>query len=383
MAKANITKEFCNELLREERDNLEKYNDEKLSGFQLRIGPSNQIVFYACSRLSGGSRRLDRKIGILGKVTLAEARKTARKYLVMMENGKDPYEARFTESRKKTVIIVAQEFLENYVEIKVKPRTAEEYRRHIDKEIVPRFGRLNIADIELRHLKKLHGELSSHPVKANRILATFSKFLNWAEEEQYRDVHSNPTKLVKKYKEEKRLRRLSVEELIRVNRALQEYKKYNPYLVALIQMLLLTGARRDEIRTCKWQYINFDQRQIELPDSKTGKKIIPLSDTAIKILKSLTRQYENDYVFCGFKTGNPIVNVRKPWVQITSKAGVSGVTLHDLRRTYASALLEQNVHLTVISNLLGHQSTKTTERYLGVSQSSLRSATDLAQTLVC
>ena len=154
-------------------------------------------------------------------------------------------------------------------------------------------------------------------------------------------------------------------------------------MVALIQILLLTGARRDEIRTCKWEYINFEQRQIELPDSKTGKKIIPLSDTAIEILKTLTRQYENDYVFCGFKVGSPIVNVRKPWVQITLKAGVSGATLHDLRRTYASALLEQNVHLTVISNLLGHKSTKTTERYLGVSQSSLRSATDLAQTLVC
>ena len=383
MAKVHITKEFCNELLRQERDTLERYTDEKLAGFQLRIGPSNHIAFYACSRLSGGSRRLDRKIGVLGKMTLAEARKKARKYLVMMENGVDPYEARFKESRKKTVIVVAQEFLENYVEIKVKPRTAEEYRRHIDKEIVPRFGRLNIADIELRHLKKLHSELSTHPVKANRILATFSKFLNWAEEEQYRDVHSNPTKLVKKYKEEKRVRRLSVEELIRVNRALQEYKQYNPYLVALIQILLLTGARRDEIRTCKWQYINFEQRQIELPDSKTGKKIIPLSDTAIEILKTLTRQYENDYVFCGFKVGSPIVNVRKPWVQITLKAGVSGATLHDLRRTYASALLEQNVHLTVISNLLGHKSTKTTERYLGVSQSSLRSATDLAQTLVC
>ena len=90
MAKVHITKEFCNELLRQERDTLERYTDEKLAGFQLRIGPSNHIAFYACSRLSGGSRRLDRKIGVLGKMTLAEARKKARKYLCLLYTSPSP-----------------------------------------------------------------------------------------------------------------------------------------------------------------------------------------------------------------------------------------------------------------------------------------------------
>ena len=94
------------------------------------------------------------------------------------------------------------------------------------------------------------------------------------------------------------------------------------------------------------------------------------------------RQSGNEYVFCGHTVGRPIVNVRKPWLELIKQAGIQHVTLHDLRRTYASALLEQDVHLTVISNMLGHKSTKTTERYLGVSQTSLRKASNLAEILV-
>lgn len=383
MAKTNITQEFCNKLLNQTRDKLEKYTDIKLSGFQVRITPKNKLSFYACARLAGSQKRIDRKIGDLGKVTLSDAKKIARRYIVMMENGEDPYKERIEEGRKKSLNDVANEFLSTYVKNKVKPRTAEEYHRHIKKEILPRFGKLMVADIELRHLRKIHSELSNTPVKANRILATFSKLLNWAETEQYRDVNSNPTKLIKKYKEEKRVRRLSANETKRLNLVLNDYKSVNPYFVALIQVLLLTGARRDEIRTLKWKYVNLEQNQLELPDSKTGKKVLPLGDIAVKILKSLPRQLNNEYVFCGHKVGRPIVNLRKPWLSLVDSAGIQHVTLHDLRRTYASALLEQDVHLTVISNMLGHKSTKTTERYLGVSQTSLRKASHLAEVLIC
>ncbi|MEP1229793.1 MAG: tyrosine-type recombinase/integrase [Litorimonas sp.] len=382
MAKANITQEFCNGLLNEQRSQLEKFTDIKLPGFQVRVTPKNKISFYACARLAGSQRRLDRKVGDLGKITLSEARKTARRYIVMMENGEDPYKERIEEGRKKSLNVVANEFLCTYVEKKVKPRTAEEYRRHIKKEILPRFGKIMVADIELRHLRKIHNELSDHPVKANRILATFSKLLNWAETEQYRDVNSNPTKLVKKYKEEKRVRRLSLDETKRLNVGLNKYKAVNVYFVALIKIILLTGARRDEIRTLKWEYINFQHKQLELPDSKTGKKVLPLGDVAIDILGSLPRQFDNEYVFCGHSVGRPMVNVRKPWLELIKLSGIEHVTLHDLRRTYASALLEQEVHLTVISNMLGHKSTKTTERYLGVSQTSMRKASNLAEILI-
>ena len=300
----------------------------------------------------------------------------------MMKSGIDPYEERRQQAQKKPLMYVANEFLNTYVEKKIKPRTAEEYRRHIKKEILPRFGKVMAADIELRHLRKIHNELSDYPVKANRVLATFSVLLNWAETEQYRDVNSNPTKLVKKYKEEKRERRLSLDETRRLNVVLNDYKKVNPYFVALIQVLLLTGARRDEIRTLKWKYVNFEHKQLELPDSKTGKKILLLGEIALEILDSLPRQMDNEYVFCGHTVGRPMINLHKSWVRLINKARIQHITLHDLRRTYASALLEQDVHLTVISNLLGHKSTKTTERYLGVSQTSLRKASKLAETLV-
>jgi len=329
MAKANITQEFCNGLLNQKRHELEKFTDNKLSGFQVRITPKNKVSFYACSRLAGTRRRLDRKIGDLGKITLAEARKIARKYIVMMENGEDPYNERREEGKKKPLNFVANEFLRTYADKKVKPRTAEEYRRHIKKEILPRFGKVMAADIELRHLRKIHNDLSEHPVKANRVLATFSVLLNWSETEQYRDVNSNPTKLVKKYKEEKRERRLSPDETRRLNVVLNDYKTVNPYFVALIQVLLLTGARRDEIRTLKWEYVNFEHKQLELPDSKTGKKILHLGEIALEIIGSLPRQLDNEYVFCGHTVGRPMVNLHKSWLRLIKQAGIQHITLHD------------------------------------------------------
>ena len=339
-------------------------------------------MFYASSRIAGKTERVDRKIGTFGKLTVAEARKVARKYLVQMENGIDPHQDRIEASKQKSLTFVATEFLSNYVETKVKPRTADEYRRHISKEILPKLGRLKAVEIELKHLRQLHSELRETPVKANRVIATFSKLLSWAEGEGFREINSNPSSHVGKFKEEKRDRRLSKDEAAKLTKVLNQYQRTNPYYVALIKVILLTGARRDEIRTLKWEYVNFEHKQLELPDSKTGKKILPLGPSVIEILKTLYRQQGNPYVFCGFKVGRPIVNVYKTWVKLIAEAEIAHVTIHDLRRTYATSLLDQGAQVILISKLLGHKSIKTTERYLGVSQVNLRAASELAEVLI-
>ena len=97
---------------------------------------------------------------------------------------------------------------------------------------------------------------------------------------------------------------------------------------------LLTGARRSEVLDMQWAQIDFDQAVWRIPHTKAGRPhLLPLPKPVIELLRSLPRQDENLYVFCGYRKGRPLVNVSKPWKRIRRTRGVAGVRVHDLRRT--------------------------------------------------
>ena len=106
------------------------------------------------------------------------------------------------------------------------------------------------------------------PYQANRTLGVISKMMNLAEAWGLRPDRSNPCYHVRKYRETKRERFLTVEELARLGRALDEEQSLAPSAVTAFRLLLYTGARLSEIQTLKWEHIRGDR--IHLPDSKTG-----------------------------------------------------------------------------------------------------------------
>ena len=66
----------------------------------------------------------------------------------------------------------------------------------------------------------------------------------------------------------------------------------NPYPSAAIKLLLLTGARRGEIASLQWQNVDFKQKCLRLPDSKTGAKVIYLNEAALDIIRPLSATFE-------------------------------------------------------------------------------------------
>jgi hypothetical protein len=148
-------------------------------------------------------------------------------------------------------------------------------------------------------------------------------------------------------------------------------------------LLLLTGARRNEITQAKWEYVNWQRRTLLVPLSKSGKpRAIALNAQAIELLQGIARVDGNRYIFPSEVTGRPSASLYFPWDRIRQRAGLYSVRLHDLRHSFASFLVNQGVSLYVVQGLLGHSHARTTQRYAHLAQETLLDAAQVVGTIV-
>ena len=183
---------------------------------------------------------------------------------------------------------------------------------------------------------------------------------------------SNPCRHVKRYKESKRERFLSAEETERLGEVLAEAESEMPSAVAAFRLLLLTGCRLSEIQFLHREYVKEDC--IELPDAKTGGRVVPLGPEARAVLAALPREEDNPWVIRGKVPGTHLTDLQRPWRRIRARAGLEDVRIHDLRHTYASRVLALGESLTMIGKLLGHTQVQTTARYARLARDSIQNA---------
>ncbi len=152
--------------------------------------------------------------------------------------------------------------------------------------------------------------------------------------------------------------------------------KLDPFAVAAIRLLILTGARLREILHAQWSQVDLERGVIFLADSKTGRKPIYLSAAAQAVLASLPRIQGNPHIIAGAKEGAPRADLKKPWAAVCRAAGLEGVRLHDLRHSFASFGAGASLGLPIIGKLLGHTQAATTARYAHLDADPLRRAAD-------
>ena len=293
--------------------------------------------------------------------------------------GRDPAEDRDRARAAHALGSVFEQFLAEHVETKLKLQSAQEYRRIGRLYVLPALKNRLVSDVKRSELARLHHGMRDKPYQANRTLALLSKFFNWCEKHGLRPDGSNPCRHVGKYRERKRERFLSEEELARLGEALgdaEQNKTASTWAIAAIRLLMLTGARLSEILTLKWDEVDFEGQQLRLPDSKTGQKSIYLNAPALEVLADTPRLVGNPYVICGEKSGAHLVNLQKPWRRIRRAAGLDDVRIHDLRHSFASVAAGGGMSLPVIGALLGHSQPQTTQRYAHLSADPLKAASD-------
>jgi integrase len=367
--------------------------DSDISGFGLRVTPSDERVYIVKYRTGGHQRWFT--IGRHGSPWTPEAaRKEAVRLLGEVARGLDPAEKRNAERGAITFAELCDLYLSEGVAHK-KASTLRVDRGRIELHLKPLLGRkradtITRADIErlLNDVKK--GRTAAQkPQKrppgslaqggagvAAQCVALASTVLQFAVDRGIRP--DNPARGVKKPPVRKMQRFLREAELARLAEALNEEERAsgNPFVVSAIRLLILTGCRRGEIEGLRWRNVDFERRLLLLEDSKTAEKTIYLSPPALSILSELPRFEGNEFVVVGTRLGKHTGALDKVWGRVRQRAGLADVRLHDLRHGFASVGAAGGLNLPIIGALLGHKHTATTQRYAHLSADPLRTAND-------
>jgi len=344
---------------------------DDLPGFGVRIYPAGRKAFILSYRANGRKRLMT--LGTYGPITLEQARNKARSFLGDVINGKDPLEERKQASQGETIKSLSREYLERYA--KISKRSWKEDQRRLERHIIPKWGNIKVKSIKRSDVAALHHQIGkTAPYEANRILALLSKMFELAQRWGFLKENSpNPARKIDKFKEEKRDRWVTPEELPLVAQAIDQEE--NLYVRGALWLYLLLGIRKTELLNTKRENIDLSRKEMCLPQTKAGRThYVPLSEPAIQIIKNLPELEGNPYLLPGRRKGCPLVNVSMPWDRVRKKAKIKDVRLHDLRRTLGSWLAQSGNSLHLIGRILNHKNPSTTAIYARFSQDNVRDA---------
>lgn len=338
-----------------------RHYDDKLPGFGIYVGKSGTRSYFLEYRPGHGRAVAKRRITI-GRHgapwTPAQARDKALAMLAAIKAGSDPLDERSTPGR----LAVAHVVVEWLKRDQAKNRSLKEVERVMNHDVLPTWGKRPIDEIRKRDVIALIDGIADRGalIMANRVLAHVKRLLKWAASRDI--IESDPAAHVEKVTPEtKRERVLTDDELALVWKAAGEIGY--PFGSA-VQILILTGARREEIFGLSWREVDLDASLVHLPAERskanTGRTI-PLSPQALDSLRSLPRFDDGDVVF-SFTGKKRFDNVgrAKPRLDkaISAVRGepLPAWRLHDLRRTVATGLQRLGARLEVIETILGHVS---------------------------
>jgi integrase len=361
--------------------------DSSLPGFGVRIKPSGVKSFVIQYRnRHGRSRRVT--LGRYGVMTLEEARTEARQQLSAVSRGSDPRQDRDEGRSAMTIKDLADRYMSDHCEGRCKESTIKAHQWLLDRFIIPALGRRSIHELRHSDVDRLHQSLKETHYNANRVLGLLKAMYGRARIWGLVEPHVDPTTGVRPFRETRRQRFLSMEELKKLAITLdlaEQDGTISRTVGAAYRLLVLTGARLSEIQKLKWEEVDLANGLILLKEHKSdrhGAKAIPLSQAASRILESIERVDENPYVFVGMKENQHITDLQRPWRRIRSRAGLSDVRIHDLRHTFASMGISVGGSLPIIGGLLGHRTPQATAVYAHLAADPLRQTTEQVGTVI-
>ena len=371
------------ERLKVERDTV--FWDQELTGFGVRVYPTGGKVYVAQARGPGGPKRVT--VGRHGVLGAEQARQRAALIIAWVKAGEtpvpEPMAARHVGG--PTVGELAERFLEEYAAVRYKPGTMAWTRTMVRRHIVPEFGKVALEAVGRTQVMELHHRLYESPSTANMVVRTLSLMYRLAAGWGVVPEGCNPCRSVVRYPDHKRERFLTDEEFIRLGRVLDEAGTrggVSPSAVAALRLLMLTGCRKSEILTLRWEHVALDAGELRLPHAKTGARVVPLSPSAVKVLDALPRAPGYPWVIPGRQPGTHMRALGDAWEVIRTRAELKDVRIHDLRHSFASRALALGESLPMIGKLLGHSQVETTARYAHLARDSVHeSAARIADSL--
>ena len=369
--------------------------DTEAPALALRVTPTGRKTYVFESRLNGATIRVT--IGTTADWPIEQARTEARRLAVVLDSGQDPREIERQQQAEREASKAAAaakartvgEAWAAYLEAR-RPRWGE---RHYSEHLLlvkpggvaskraaggvtapgilhPMMG-FALRDLTAPVIEAwAERETQNRPAAARLAWRCLKAFLSWcAEQPEYAPVlpAANPAKT---NKARESLGKAGVKQDALLKEQLPAWfdavrNQQNPVIAAYLQTLLLTGARAGEVLGLRWDDINTKWRGLTIRDKVEGTRVIPLTPYVWHLLAALPRR--NDFVFSSTTAaGGCIVIPRNPHHDACAVAGIDGLTVHGLRRSFKSLTEWLEIPAGVVAQIMGHKPSATAEKHYTV-----------------
>ncbi len=364
--------------------------DTAVPGLGLRLKPNGSPAYIYQTRLEGKTLRLT--IGNPSHWSIPQAREKGREWQRLVDEGQDPRQLRAAEKSAKeaeqaaeaAAAVTVGEAWQAYCEARA-PLWSDWSKR--DHEAVAQAGgipRRNrpgvmttpgpLASIMPMRLKDLTAarvealakrEAATRATRTRLALRLLKGFLNWCSEDcRYRHVVDATAGLSKKAREaagkpgvkDDCLERGQLRAWFSAVQAIP-----NPVIGAYLRILLLTGARREELALLKWEDISFHWSALHIRDKVEGERAIPLTDYVAHLISALPRR--NEWVFSSPQSASG--RLVEPTIAHRKACEIAGLELtpHGLRRSFGSLAEWLEIPAGVVAQIMGHKPSAIAEKH--------------------
>jgi integrase len=388
-------------------DKTYEISDALVPGMLLRVQPTGAKSFNLIARYPGSRNPTRRSLGTCGAISLADAREKARRWLALLEQGKDPAEevqkakAEADRKRKDTIASLAETYITTQVvgpdPKNPKMRCAERYEHELRNVLIPMFGHRPIAELTSQEVSTAMREIEAlgtdhalvklgvrkelvrpsrapkpAPQMARELFVHLDLLLAWAADTGDYGIDISPLKRIKKGKRfaarPTRDHNLSREYIGAVWRASGTLR--TPYR-QLYRILLLTGLRLSEVREASWNEFELKAKEWTIPAARMKGKngraqphTVPLTKLMLEVLKEVPVGTRGEFVFSidgGAKPVSSGGNFKKHLdAAMVADLGIPDSQLehfcnHDLRRSMRTQLSKLGISHDVCEAMLAHR----------------------------
>ena len=355
--------------------------DAQFRGFMLEVRASGGRTYYQRYTDERGRER-QCKIGPADILTLKQARRKAQQIKAEAILGGNPQQ----ERQDRRAIPNLRSFVqERYLPfVKGYKRSWKTDETILRIHILPHLGRYFLDEITAQSIIELNSKMQAEnyaPGTVGRVIVILRYIFNLAIRWTVIAPGTNPASAIPVPPDVQRSRYLTEEEAGRLIDSIEMDE--NRVAAKAIMLLLMTGARRNEVTQARWVDVNWERVTLFVPRSKNGAPHhVQLSSEAIKLLRSVPVIDGNPYIFPSSTTGKPMPHLFFPWDRIRKRAGLRDFRLHDLRHSFASFLVNRGEDLHVVQELLGHKNPRSTQRYAHLSPKRLSKAVEVVASIL-